>query len=174
MKLKNILVATSLAAAASASMADAVVSMLDLSSGEARNGRNNAVGRFMPTHTVMLASSAYLISSTASSAGSGSQDLSHSILQITDAFSNTIAPFVGNLSDEQNELASLPSTLRGADNNQLLSHGVNLPSQASDSGNLTVSAVLNAVPEPGSLALVLASLGAAVLVTRRRPARRQS
>lgn len=62
MKLKNTLVGTALAVAASASMADAVVSMLDLSAGSARFGRDNATDSFMDPYTFTLASSAYLVS----------------------------------------------------------------------------------------------------------------
>ena len=39
------------------------------------------------------------------------------------------------------------------------------------SGNLAISVAPTGLPEPGTLSLMLASLGAAVLVTRRRPAR---
>ena len=131
MKLKEIFVATSFALAASASMADAVVSMLDLSSGNARFGRDNAVGSFMDTYTFTLSNSAWLVSSTASSAASGKQDLDYSSLQITDASSNTVATFAGNLGDDQNEFYSLPATLLAAGNYQLLIRGLNSPSQAS-------------------------------------------
>lgn len=171
MTLKITLVATALAVASSASMADAVVSMLDLSNGNARFGRDNAVGSFMDTYTFSLASSAYLVSATASSAASGSQDLDYSSLQIADALSSTVATFVGNLGDDQNEFYSLPATLLAAGNYQLLIRGINSPSQASYSGNLAISVAPTGLPEPGSLSLMLASLGAAVLVTRRRPAR---
>ena len=86
-------------------------------------------------------------------------------------FFGTVATFVGNLGDDQNEFYSLPATLLGAGNYQLLIRGINSPSQASYSGNLAISVAPTGLPEPGTLSLMLASLGAAVLVTRRRPAR---
>lgn len=170
MQLKNILVAASLAVSASASMADAVVSMLDLSSGNARFGRDNAIGSFMNTYPFTLANSAYLVSSTASSAAPGSQGLDIS-LQITDVLSNAHATFNGNLRDDQNEIYSLPSTLLAAGDYQLLIRGVNSPSQASYSGNLAISAApgINVVPEPATLTLMLAALGATLLLRRRKP-----
>ncbi len=174
MKLKKIFVATSFALAASASMADAVVSMLDLSSGNARFGRDNAVGSFMDTYTFTLANNAWLVSSTASSAASGNQDLDYTSLQITDALSNVLATFVGNLGDDQNEFYSLPSTLFAAGNYQLLIRGINSPAQASYSGNLAISAAPNLVPEPGTLALLLAGLGGACFVSRRGAASQAS
>ena len=173
MTLKKVLIATALAVAASSSFADAVVSMLDLSSGNARFGRDNAVGSFVDSYTFTLANSAYLLSSTASSAASGSQDLDYSSLQITDAFSSVIATYAGNLGDDQNEFYSLGATLLAAGNYQLVVRGVNSASQASYSGNLAISAAQSAVPEPGSLALLLAGLGAA-FVSRRGAASQAS
>ncbi len=75
-----------------------------------------------------------------------------------------------NLGDDQDELYSLRSTLLAAGNYQLLIRGVNSPTQSSYSGILALSAAPNAVPEPGSLALMLAGLGAAVVLQRRKPA----
>jgi|GEM_PF-1632209 len=167
MTLKKAIVATTLAMAASSSFADAVVSMLDLSSGNARFGRDNAIGTFMDTYTFTLANSAYLLSSTASSAASGTQDLDYTSLMITDALSNLVATYAGNLGDDQNEFYSLGATLLAAGNYQLVVRGINSPTQASYSGNLAISAAPNRVPEPGSLALLLAGLGGAAFVSRR-------
>lgn len=174
MTLKKVLVATTLAVAASSSFADAVVSMLDLSTGNARFGRDDAVGSFMDTYTFTLLDSAYLVSSTASSAASGSQDLDYTSLLITDAFSTTFAAFAGNLGDDQNEFYSLASTLLAAGSYQLVVRGVNSPTQASYSGNLAISTAPLGVPEPGSLALLLAGLGGAVFVSRRGAASQAS
>ena len=174
MTLKKVLIATALAVATSSSFADAVVSALDLSSGNARFGRDNAVGSFMDTYTFTLANSAYLLSSTASSAASGSQDLDYSSLQITDGFYNMIALYAGNLGDDQNEFYSLGATLLAAGNYQLVVRGTNSASQASYSGNLAISAAPNVVPEPGTLALLLAGLGGAVFVSRRGAANQAS
>ena len=174
MKLKNTFVATALAVAASASTADAVVSMLDLSSGNARFGRDNAVGSFADTYTFTLTGSAWMVSSTASSAASGSQDLDYSSLQITDTSPNVLATFVGNRGDDQNEFYSLSSTLLPAGNYQLLIRGFNSPTQASYSGNLAVSAAPNPVPEPGTLALLFAGLGVAAFASRRGAASQAS
>ena len=151
-------------------MADAVVSTLDLSTGNARFGRDETVSTFMDTYTFTLAGSAYLVSSTASSAASGPQDLDYTSLQITDSFDTVLATFIGNLGDDQNEFYSLPSTLFAAGSYKLVIRGVNSPAQASYSGNLAISAVTAVLPEPGSLALSLASLGAALLVMRSKPA----
>lgn len=174
MTLKKVLLASALAVAASSSFADAVVSMLDLSSGNARFGRDNTVGSFMDTYTFTLPNSAWLLSSTASSAASGSQDLDYTSLQITDAFSNVLATYDGNLGDDQNEFYSLRSTLFAAGNYQLLVRGLNSPAQASYSGNLAISAAPNGVPEPGTLALLFAGLGGAVFVSRRGAANQAS
>ena len=174
MTLKKVLVATALAVAASSSFADAVVSMLDLSSGNARFGRDDAVGSFMDTYTFTLFDSAYLVSSTASSAASGSQDLDYISLLITDAFSTTLATYAGNLGDDQNEFYSLGATLLAAGSYQLVVRGINSPMQASYSGNLAISRDPLAVPEPGSLALMLAGLGGAAFVSRRGAASQAS
>lgn len=174
MILKKVLLATALAVAASSSFADAVVSVLDLSAGNARFGRDNTVGTFMDTYTFTLPSSAWLVSSTASSAASGSQDLDYTSLQITDASHNVLATFVGNLGDDQNEFYSLRSTLFAAGNYQLVVRGINSPTQASYSGNLAISAAPNALPEPGTLALLFAGLGGAAFVSRRGAANQAS
>ena len=174
MKLKNIFVATSLAFAASASMADAVVSMIDLSNGDGRFGRNNAVGSFTDTYTFTLPFTALLVSSTTGGAASGNPHLEFTSLQITDALSNVLATFAGSLGDDQHKFYSLRPTWFAAGNYRLLIRGVNSPVQASYSGNLAISAAPNAVPEPGMLALLLAGLSGAALWSRRGAASQAS
>ena len=172
MKLKTVLVASALALAASASFADAVVSTIDLSAGNARFGRDDAVVTFMDTYNFTLVDSAYLLSSTASSAASGDKDLDFISLAIFDALANLVATYAGNLGDDQNEFYSLGSTYLEAGSYQLVVRGTNSPTQASYSGNMTISAVATAIPEPGTLGLLLAGLGGAFFVNRRKAVKR--
>ena len=167
MKLKNIFIATSLALAASASMADAVVSMLDLSNGDVHFGRDNAVGSFVDTYIFTLPVTAWLAGSTASSSASGDANLEFTSLQITDARSNVLATFAGNLGDVRHTFYSLQPTQFAAGNYRLLIRGVNAPAQASYSSKLAISAAPNVVCEPGALALLLAGLGGAAYWSRR-------
>lgn len=174
MTLKRVLAAAALAVAASPSLADAVVASLDLSTGNARFGRDTTVGSFTDTYTFTLLDGSYLVSSTASSAASGSQDLDYTSLMITDAFSNPIVSFAGNLGSDRNEFYALSDRLLAAGTYQLVVRGVNSPAQASYSGNLAISAAPLVVPEPGSLALLLAGLGGAAVVKRRGAANQDS
>lgn len=170
MNLKKLCVATTLSVAASASFADAVLTTIDLSAGNARFGRDNTIGSFMDTYTFTLADSAYLLSSTASSAASGAQDLDFISLAITDALSRVIASYAGNLGDDQNEFYSLGATFLEAGDYRLVVRGVNSPTQASYSGNLAITPVATAIPEPGTLGLLFAGLGGAFFVNRRKAA----
>ena len=169
MKLKRLFVATSLVLAASASTADAVVRSLDLSSGKTMFGREDVDGNFIDIYSFTLASSAFLTRTTVSGAARSSQDLNFSNVQIINESSNVLATFICNLGDDQNEFYSLRSTLLAAGNYQLLIRGVNSPTQASYSGILALSAAPNVMPEPGGLALMLAGLGAAVVLQRLKP-----
>jgi hypothetical protein len=144
--------------ASSASHADAITLPLDLSQGNASFGRNNAVGSFVDTYLFSLLGTSYLLASTASSASSGLQDLDISGIVINDAFDNLVATFAGNLGTDANEFFELTSTLFAAGSYKLVVSGVNSPTQASYTGNLSVSRV-QGVPEPGGVALVLAGLG---------------
>ena len=73
MKLHHLAALFALAAATTASHADAIIAPLDLSAGNASFGRNNAVGAFTDTYTFTLAGTAYFTAATASSASSGTQ-----------------------------------------------------------------------------------------------------
>ncbi len=170
MSLKKALAATTLALVASASFADAVVSTIDLSTGNASFGRDNAMGTFMDTYMFTLADG-YLLSSTASSAAVGAQDLDFISLTITDALSTLIATFAGNLGDDANEFYSLDATFLAAGSYQLLVRGINSPSQASYTGNMTITRVPTAVSAPGTLGLLLAGLGGAFFVRRHKAAK---
>ena len=168
MKLTHSLAAIALAISASSSFADTFASGLDLSAGNTRFGRDDAVGSFVDTYDFTLVGSSYLISSTASSAAVGDQDLDFTSLVIRNDADVIVATYAGNLGSDDNEFYSLTKTLLAAGNYRLVVSGINSASQASYSGNLAIAA---AVPEPSTYALLLGGIGAIGLFVRRRSMR---
>ena len=168
MKLTHSLAAIALAVSASSSFADTFASSLNLSAGNTRFGRDDAVGSFVDTYDFTLIGMSYLISSTASSAAVGDQDLDFTSLVIKNDADAIVATYAGNLGSDDNEFYSLTKTLLSAGHYRLVISGVNSPSQASYSGNLAVAA---AVPEPSTYALLLGGIGAIGLCVRRRSMR---
>lgn len=166
MKLHHLLTAVAIAACATSSFADSVTAPLDLSAGNAFFGRNNTVGQFVDTYTFALGSSYYLVSATASSAASGSQDLDYSSLTLLDSTNATVATFAGNLGTDQNEFYSLSQILLAPGAYQLVVSGVNSLTQASYSGNLAIS--VSPVPEPETYAMLMAGLGIVGFISRRK------
>jgi hypothetical protein len=147
-----------LALCSTASQADAVTMPLDLSAGNASFGRDNAIGSFIDTYTFTLSGSAWMLAASASTATSGLQDLDFTSLVIQDSFNTTLAVFNGNLGDDENEFYTLEAMLFVPGDYRLIVTGVNSPTQASYTGNMTISRV-QGVPEPAGIALVLAGLG---------------
>ena len=168
MELTHSLAAIALAVGASASFADTFASGLNLNAGNTRFGRDDAVGSFVDTYNFTLAGTSYLISSTASSAAVGDQDLDFTSLVIKNDADVTLATYAGNLGTDENEFCSLTKTLLAAGNYRLIVSGINSASQASYSGNL---AIAPAVPEPSTYALLLGGIGAIGLLVRRRSMR---
>jgi hypothetical protein len=167
MNLHRAFVYSLLATASTAAFADTVNLPLDLTTGNASFGRNNAVGSFTDTYTFTLASSSWFLTSSASTSASGSQDLTFSSLTVLDATNGVVATFAGNLGNGANEFYALPQTLLPTGTYQLVVTGVNSPTQASYSGTMAVTAV----PEPTTGAMVLAGLGVVTFLSRfRRPA----
>lgn len=164
MKTRSLIACALLATASAASHADTFTAALDLSAGNTSFGRNNAVASFIDTYTFTLLGST-LLTGTASSARSGSQDLDFTSLVIQDASNTVLATFTGNLGTDANEFFSLPEISLGAGVYSLIVTGTNTPTQASYSGNIAVTAV----PEPGSMALMLAGLAAMGFMASRRP-----
>lgn len=135
MKFAKIFTAAVLAVAASASFADSVTTAIDLSDGNARFGRDNAIGSFTDIYTFTLANTSYLLSATASTAASGPQDLDCSSLVIEDAANSVVATFAGNLANNATEFYALSGTLLVAGDYRLIIRGISSPMQASYSGN---------------------------------------
>lgn len=163
--MKTLALAAALALTAGASFADTFNGPLDLSDGNGSFGRDNAIGAFLDTYTFTLAGD-FLVSSTASSAAAGAQDLDYSSLLIKNAADATVATFQGNLGTDLNEFYTLPSMLLGAGDYRLVVTGVNSLTQASYTGNLAIFAA--PIPEPQTYALLLAGLAAVGFVARRR------
>ena len=159
-----------LASVSLASQADTFTAPLDLSTGNTSFGRNNAVGSFVDTYTFTLTGSSYFLTGTASSAKSGLQDLDFSSLVIKNSSNAIVATFDGNLGTSANEFYSLPEISLAAGSYSLVVTGVNSPAQASYSGNVAVTA---AVPEPDTLALMLAGLAAVGFMARGQAARQR-
>ena len=168
MKLTHSRAAIALAVSASSSFADTFASSLNLGAGNTRFGRDDAVGSFVDTYDFTLVGISYLISSTASSAAVGDQDLDFTSLVIKNDADAIVATYAGNLGTDDNEFYSLTKTLLAAGNYRLVISGVNSASQASYSGNL---AIAPAVPEPSTYALLLGGIGAIGLFVRRRSMR---
>jgi PEP-CTERM motif len=150
------------------SHADSVFLPLDLSTGNTSFGRNNAIGSFIDTYSFSLLGSPFLVTSTASTARSGTQDLDFASLVIQNASNIVVATFDGNLGSSSNEFYSLPEMTLPAGDYRLIVTGMNSVTQASYSGNLAVSAVAAPVPEPDTLALWAAGLAAMAFIRRRR------
>lgn len=77
---------------------------VDLGNGNARTGRDNAIGSFTDTHAFTLANTSYLLSATARRAASGPQDLNYPTAAIEDAAKTVVATFAGNPANEATEL----------------------------------------------------------------------
>jgi hypothetical protein len=166
MKLHRLSALGLLALASSASMADTFSAALDLSAGNTGFGRSNAVGAFTDTWSFTLAGSSWYVTSTASSAASGLQNLNFSSLVIEDAANNVVATYAGNLGTDATEFYALNQTLLAAGDYRLIVTGVNSQAQASYSGNIAVSAV----PEPASGELLVAGLAVMGFMAGRRRA----
>jgi hypothetical protein len=164
LKPQSVLAAALLATVSMASHADTFFATLDLSAGNTSYGRNNAVGSFTDTFSFVLAGSSFAVTSTASTAQSDAQNLDFTSLVIENSSNAVVATFLGNLGTPSNEFYSLPETVLGAGSYRLIVTGVNSPTQASYSGNIAVSPV----PESGTLAMMLAGLGAMAFVASRR------
>jgi hypothetical protein len=164
MKLRHLGALGLLALASTASLADTFTAPLDLSSGNTGFGRNNAIGAFTDTWTFTLAGSSWFVTSTASSAASGVQDLDFTSLVIQDAANNVVATYAGNFGNDATEFYALSQTLLVAGAYRLIVTGVNSPTQASYSGNIAVTAV----PEPASGALLIAGLAVMGFMASRR------
>ena len=168
MKLTHSLAAIALAVGASSSFADTFASGLNLNAGNTIFGRDNAVGSFVDTYDFTLIGTSYLISSTASSAAAGDQDLDFTSLVIENDAGVIVATYAGNLGTDGNEFYSLTPVLLSAGNYRLVISGVNSAAQASYAGDF---AVAPAVPEPSTYALLLGGIGAIGLFVRRRSMR---
>lgn len=173
MKMKMLAVAALLAASLpSYAATDFGGGPLDLSSGNAIFGRNDAIGTFMDTYTFTLPTVSFLISGTASTAAVGDRDLDFSSIFISKSLSpnTSVATFAGNLSGNENEFYSLLSTMLPAGSYDLIVNGVNSLDRASYAGTLAISATapVTPVPEPETYALFLAGLGAVGLCVRRK------
>ena len=167
MKTHTLIAAAVLAITSLSSHADTTTTALDLSAGNASFGRNNAIGIFTDTYTFTLLGSLFHLTGTASSSQSGTQDLNFTSLTINDSSNNVVATFAGNLGTPSNEFYSLPEITLGAGLYSLVVKGTNTPTQASYSGNIAISPV----PEPGTLAMMLAGAAAMGFVSLRRQAR---
>lgn len=168
MKFRHTAALGLLAFASASSFADTVTAPLDLSLGNVGFGRNNAIGSFVDTYTFTLTGSSFFVTSTASSAASGLQDLDFTSLVIQNAASVVVATFTGNLGNDATEFYALGPITLAPGAYSLVVSGVNSAAQASYSGNIAVTAI--PVPEPSTSALMLAGLGAAAFITRRRRA----
>ena len=165
MKLRRLTALTLLALASGASFADNTTTPLDLSTGNATFGRNNAIGSFIDTFTFSLATSSFLTSSASSSA-SGTQDLDFTSIVVQNAASVTLATFAGNFGNDANEFYALSQIQLAAGAYQIVVSGVNSATQASYSGTLAVTQV----PEPATGAMIAAGLGIVGFMMRRRRA----
>jgi len=164
MKLRHALAFSLLATASTVGFADNFSAPIDLSSGNASFGRNNAVGVFVDIYTFTLADSSWFLTSSASTSASGVQDLDFNTLTIRNSSDAVVATYAGNLGNDANEFFALPQTLLTAGVYQIVVDGLNSATQASYSG----TAAITAVPEPASGALALAGLTAVGLLVRRR------
>jgi hypothetical protein len=165
MKLARLAALALLGAACTSSFADTTTSPLDISSGNALFGRNNAMGNFVDNYTFNLASSSFLTSSVSSSA-SGAQDLDFTSIVIQNAASVVVASFSGNFGNDMNEFYALSQVQLAPGSYHLMVSGLNSVSQASYAGTMAVTAV----PEPASGALIMGGLGLVGFIIRRRRA----
>lgn len=168
-KAFRLFAAAALSLAASSCFADAVVLSLDLASGRSGFGRSDATGAFTDTYTFSLIGQYNLISASASNVSWGLHDMDFTSLDIRDESGAVVASFGANTGSRSNQVYTLDPLNLGAGNYSLVVSGINSPSQVAYRGTLVVEPGA-VVPEPGSLALVLAGLAAAGLVSRRKTA----
>jgi len=168
MKLHHLFALAALATASTAGFADTITAPLDISQGNGSFGRNNAVGDFTDTYTFTLLGSSFFAAATASTAASGEQDLDYTSLLIWNAADVIVGTFQGNLGTDLNEFYSLPQIVLQPGAYRLVVKGVNSPTQASYTGNISISPFVGNVPEPGTTGLVLAGLGLAFVLKRRK------
>ena len=164
MHTQTLFAAALLASAATGSLADAVTLPIDLNQGHASFGRDIGVGSFTDTYSFTLTGSSFFATVSASTEDAGLQDVDLTSLDIADADDNILAHVAADPGTSANNFYALGETLLGAGSYRLIVRGINSAAEASYSGSIAVTAL----PEPGTLALLLAGLGVMGLLVERR------